>query len=59
MDALVSAARHAARAETALHDAVAAARAAGVSWAVIGAGLGMTRPAAQKRFSRPAPGRLV
>jgi len=46
MDALVSAARHAARAETALHDAVAAARVAGVSWAVIGAGLGMTRQAA-------------
>lgn len=59
MDALVSAARQAARAETALHDAVAAARVAGVSWAVIGAGLGMTRQAAQKRFSRPAPGRLV
>jgi dihydroxyacetone kinase len=59
MDALVSAARQAARAETALHDVVAAARVAGVSWAVIGAGLGMTRQAAQKRFSRPAPGRLV
>jgi hypothetical protein len=59
MDALVSAPRLAARAEAALHDAVAAARVAGVSWAVIGAGLGMTRQAAQKRFSRPAPGRLV
>lgn len=59
MDALASAARQAARAGTTRHDAVAAARAAGLSWAVTGAGLGMTRQVAQKRFSRPAPGRLV
>ncbi len=37
-------------AETELRNAVAAARAAGDSWAIIGAALGVTRQAAQQRF---------
>ncbi|WP_106819810.1 hypothetical protein [Janibacter massiliensis] len=38
------------RDETELRDAVAAARAAGDSWTVIGAALGVSRQAAQQRF---------
>lgn len=34
---------------------VAAARDAGPSWTVIGAALGVTRPAARQRFAEPAP----
>jgi hypothetical protein len=37
-------------AETELRSSVAAARAAGDSWAIIGAALGVTRQAAQQRF---------
>lgn len=37
-------------ADRSLHDAVQAAREAGDSWTVIGAALGVTRQAAQKRF---------
>jgi hypothetical protein len=37
-------------AETELRNAVAAARAAGDSWAIVGAALGVTRQAAQQRF---------
>jgi hypothetical protein len=37
-----------------LRDAVAAARAAGDSWTVIGAAMGTTKQAAFQRFSKPA-----
>ena len=59
MDAVATAARDNKRAETALHDAVRQAREAGVPWAIIGTALGVSRQAAQERFSHPAPGRLV
>ena len=59
IDRVVSAARAATAAETALHDAVDHARQAGIPWAIIGAAVGVSRQAAQQRFSRPAPGRLV
>ena len=59
MDQGVAAARAATKAETALHDAVGHARHAEIPWAIIGAALGVSRQAAQKRFSRPAPGRLI
>lgn len=36
-----------------LHEAVAAARAAGDSWTIVGAALDITRQAAQQRFGRP------
>ena len=39
-----------ARADEALHDAVARARAAGQPWSAVGAVLGTTRQAAQQRF---------
>lgn len=35
-----------------LHEAVAAARAAGDSWTIVGAALDITRQAAQQRFGR-------
>ena len=41
-----------ARSENELREAVAAARAAGDSWTVIGAALDISRQAAQKRFGR-------
>lgn len=41
-----------ATAEADLHSAVQAARAAGDSWTVIGAALGVSKQAAQQRFSR-------
>ena len=59
MDAVATAAADKQRAETALHDAVRHAREAGVPWAVIGSAIGVSRQAAQERFSHPAPGRLV
>lgn len=59
MDQVVTAARATVAAEAALYDAVGHAREAGIAWAVIGAGLGVSRQAAQERFSRPAPGRLI
>ena len=59
MDAVATAARGKERAETALHDAVRQAREAGIPWAVIGSAVGVSRHAAQERFSHPAPGRLV
>lgn len=59
MDQVVDAARAATAAETTLHDAVAHARQAGIPWAVIGSAVGVSRQAAQQRFSRPAPGRLI
>ena len=40
-------------AERELHEAVAAARAAGDSWTIVGAALDTTRQAAQQRFGRP------
>jgi hypothetical protein len=42
-------------AEKELHDAVAAARTAGRSWAEVGLVLGVTRQTAQQRFGRPVP----
>jgi len=59
MDQVVAAARATTTAETALHDAVGRARQAGIAWATIGAAMRVSRQAAQKRFSRPAPGRLI
>jgi hypothetical protein len=59
MGQVLDAARAATTAETALHDAVDHARQAGIPWAIIGAAMGVSRQAAQKRFSRPAPGRLI
>lgn len=59
IDAVSAAARDKDRAETALHDAVRHAREAGIPWAIIGTAVGVSRQAAQERFSRPAPGRLV
>ena len=59
MDAVSAAARDKERAETALHDAVRHARKAGIPWAIIGTAVGVSRQAAQERFSHPAPGRLV
>ncbi len=59
MDAVATAARDRERAETALHDAVCQAREAGVPWAIIGSAIGVSRQAAQERFSHPGPGRLV
>jgi len=41
-------------ADRALHEAVAAARANGRTWAEIGMVLGVTRQTAQQRFGRPA-----
>lgn len=38
-----------------LHDAVAAARSSGATWSAIGATLGMSKQAAQKRFPVPSP----
>jgi hypothetical protein len=51
--ALVAARRAAERAQDELHAAAAAARAAGHTWAEIGAALGTTRQAAFKRFGAP------
>ncbi len=59
MDQVLSAARATTTAEAALHDAVGHARQAQIPWAIIAAALGVSRQAAQKRFSRPAPGRLI
>lgn len=41
-------------ADSLLHTAVVSSRDAGVTWQSIGATLGMTKQAAQKRFARPA-----
>lgn len=59
MDAVSAAVRDKERAETALHDAVRNAREAGIPWAIIGTAVGVSRQAAQEKFSHPAPGRLV
>lgn len=59
MDQVVTAARAATAADTALHDAVNNARQAGIPWAIIGAAVGVSRQAAQQRFSRPGPGLLI
>ena len=50
---IVAAKRQLADAERDLRDAVRAARAAGDSWAVIGAALDISRQAAQQRFGEP------
>lgn len=52
---VAASARAEAEVDTLLRRSVAAARAAGVSWARIGARLGMSRQAAQQRFGAPAP----
>lgn len=49
---IVAARRNLAAAEQDLRDAVAAARAAGDSWTIIGAALDISRQAAQQRFGR-------
>ena len=59
MDRVATAARATTAAEAALHDTVGHARRAGIPWAIIGAAVGISRQAAQQRFSRPAPGRLI
>ena len=48
--AIIAANQALADAERDLHQAVADARAAGDSWAVVGAALGITKQAAQQRF---------
>ncbi|GAC1611148.1 MAG: hypothetical protein NVS3B26_22090 [Mycobacteriales bacterium] len=66
LDWIDAAHEQASDAERTLHAAVARGRQAGLSWAVIGARLGVTRQAAQQRFARaaktrsttPATGRL-
>ena len=50
--AVIAAAEAVDAAEKSLRDAVAGARAAGDSWTIIGAALGVTKQAAQQRFSR-------
>lgn len=52
--AIVTAAAGVNVAEERLHEAVQAARAAGDSWTVIGAALGVSKQAAQQRFGRSA-----
>jgi hypothetical protein len=49
--AIIAASEALAAAEAGLRDAVRAARAAGDSWAIIGAALGVSKQAAQQRFS--------
>jgi len=49
---IIAARKRLAEAERELHDAVAAAKDAGDSWTVIGAALGVSRQAAQRRFGR-------
>lgn len=49
---ILAARQQVAEAEQELREAVRAARAAGDSWAVIGAALDITRQAAQQRFGR-------
>jgi hypothetical protein len=49
---IVEAAHAAHDADQQLHAAVADARAAGITWAAIGAVLGVTRQSAFKRFSK-------
>ena len=51
---IIAASRRVHDAEAELHAAVARARQAGDSWTVIGAALGVTRQAAQKRFGHSA-----
>jgi len=50
--AIIAAAENVATADAELRAAVAAARASGDSWTVIGAALGITRQAAQQRFGQ-------
>lgn len=50
--AIIAANEAVASAEDELREAVRAARVAGESWTVIGAALGVTKQAAQQRFSR-------
>jgi len=50
LEQIRDAAGHADQSQARLHDAVAAARAAGISWALIGTALGVSRQAAHKRF---------
>lgn len=49
---IIAARKRLAEAEREFHDAVAAAKDAGDSWTVIGAALGVSRQAAQRRFGR-------
>ena len=53
--AVLAASKATTDADQQLHDAVTAARQAGVTWAAIGEVLGITRQAAFKRFSKNAP----
>ena len=57
--AVLAASKATTDADQQLHDAVTAARQAGVTWAAIGAVLGVTRQSVQKRFgsgiSKDAP----
>ena len=50
--AIIAANEAVASAESQLRSAVHAARAAGDSWAIVGAALGVSKQAAQQRFSR-------
>lgn len=58
MRRIIAAAEALEAAQTELRDAVDAAREAGDSWAVIGVALGISRQAAQQRFTNPAGQRV-
>ncbi len=55
MRRIAAAANAFAAAETELNDAVAEARAAGDTWAMIGTALGISRQGAYQRFGKVAP----
>ncbi len=59
MDQLLADAKTAIAAQTELWASVATARDEGIPWRIIGQALGITRQAAQERFSKPPAGRLV
>jgi hypothetical protein len=47
------------QAEEDLYEGIRDARAQGVTWELLGRALGVSRSAAQQRFSKPPPGRLL
>jgi hypothetical protein len=59
MDDVLNDARAVAYAEHQLHKSVIAAREQEIPWRFIGDALGITKQAAQERFSKPPAGKLV